>query len=123
MYASELRTCALGAVAAVLFGAGIGFGWHYFAARAGPTSAVAAVSRPAQRDARSPSPQVSRPPGPREAPAPDVTRLPVSARPNNRPDATQARGELKVTHAAHARRARQEAPSDGPDGDGQVPVH
>ena len=97
MYASELRTCGLGAVVAVLLGAGVGVGWHHFADSAGPATAVAAVTRPAQRDA--PSPQVSFPSGPREAPAPDVTRLPVSARPNNRPDATQARGELKVTHA------------------------
>ena len=29
MYGSQLRTCGLGAVVAVLFGAGIGFGWHY----------------------------------------------------------------------------------------------
>jgi predicted negative regulator of RcsB-dependent stress response len=30
MYASELRTCAVGAVVAVLLGAGVGVGWHYF---------------------------------------------------------------------------------------------
>jgi hypothetical protein len=40
MYASELRTCALGAVAAILLGAGVGFGWHYFA-----DSAVARLRR------------------------------------------------------------------------------
>ena len=113
MYGSQLRTCGLGAVVAVLLGAGIGAGWHYFADSAGPATSVA-VTRPAQRDAPSPSVQ---------APAPDVPPLPALARPNNRPRATQARGELKVTHAAHARRARQEAPSDRPDGDGQVPVH
>jgi len=121
MYASELRTCALGALVAVLLGAGVGFGWYYFADRAGPSTAAAAVTRAAQRDAS--NLEVSCPPDPREAPAPDVTRLPVSASPNNRPDATRATGELKVTHAVHARRARQEAPSDRPDGDGQVPVH
>jgi len=37
MYASELRACGLGGVVAVLLGAGIGVGWHYFgdSARAG----------------------------------------------------------------------------------------
>jgi hypothetical protein len=112
---------SLGAVAAVLLGAGVGVGWHYFADTAGPATAVAAVTRPEHQDA--PSPSLSCPPVPREAPGPDVPRLPAFARPNNRPDATQARGELKVTHAVHTRRARQESPSDGPDGDGQVPVH
>ena len=113
MYGSELRACGLGVVVAVLLGAGIGAGWHYFADSAGPATSVA-VTRPAQRDAPSPSVQ---------APAPDVPPLPALARPNNRPRATQARGELKVTHAVHARRAGQEAPSGQPDGDGQVPVH
>ena len=28
MYASELRTCGLGAIVTVLLGAGIGVGWH-----------------------------------------------------------------------------------------------
>jgi hypothetical protein len=28
MYESELRTCALGAIICMLFGAGIGYGWH-----------------------------------------------------------------------------------------------
>jgi hypothetical protein len=115
MYASEIRTCALGAVVAVLPGAGVGVGRHYFADRAGPVTSIAAVTRPAHQDA--PSAQVSRPPGPQEAPAPDITRLPALARPNSRPDATQARGELKVTHAVHARRSHQEPPSGRPDGD------
>ena len=35
MYASELRTYGLAAVVAVLLGAGIGVGWHYFADSAG----------------------------------------------------------------------------------------
>ena len=37
MYASQLRACGLGAVVAVLLGAVIGVGWHYFgdSARAG----------------------------------------------------------------------------------------
>jgi len=119
MYASELRTCALGAVAAMLLGAGGGFGWHYFADRAGPATSVAAVTRAVHQDA--PSPSLSCPPDPREAPTSDVSRLPAFARPNKRPDATQARGELKVTHAVPARRARQEAPSDGPAGDERNP--
>src|SRR5215472_2872660 len=104
MSASELRTCALAVLAAVVLGAGGGAGWHYFADSAGPKTSVAAVTRPAQRDAPSPSPQVPRPPGPREAPAPNVARLPGLARPNSRPDTTQAKGELRVTHAVHARR-------------------
>jgi hypothetical protein len=120
MYPSELRTCVLGAVVAVLLGAGVGFGWHYFADSAVATTAASAGD-PRQRDA--PGPLLACPPDPREGPVPDVPRLPAFARPNNRPDATQVRGELKVTHALHARRARQEAPSDGPGGDGQVPVH
>jgi len=33
--ASEVRTCGLSAVVAVLLGAGIGVGWHYFADSAG----------------------------------------------------------------------------------------
>ena len=106
---------SLGAVAAVLLGAGVGVGWHYFADTAGPATAVAAVTRPEHQDA--PSPSLSCPPGPGEASGPDVPRLPAFARPNNRPDATQARGELKVTHAVHTRRARQEPSSGQADGD------
>jgi hypothetical protein len=44
MYASELRTCGLGAVVVVLLGAGIGFCWHYFADTAGATAAASAVT-------------------------------------------------------------------------------
>jgi len=35
MYGSQLRTCGLGAVVAVLLGAGVGVGWDYFADSAG----------------------------------------------------------------------------------------
>ena len=119
MYASELRTCALGAVAAMLLGAGVGFGWHFLADRAGPVTSVAAVTRPAHQDALSPS--LSCPPGPREAPAPDVAPLPALARPNDRPDATQVRGELSVTHAMHVKRARREPPSGRGDGNERNP--
>jgi len=126
MYPLELRTCVLGTVVAVLLGAGVGVGWHFLADSAGAATSVAAVARPIQRDAPSPSPQMSCPPGPRapgprEASRPDVPSLPALAHPNNRPDATQARSELKVTHAVHAKRARQEAPSDRADGDERNP--
>ena|SRR6516162_3764577 len=49
MYASELKACGLGAVVAVLLGAGIGVGWHYFGdgARAGASP----VALPAKQDA------------------------------------------------------------------------
>ena len=52
MYASELRTCALGAVVAVLLGVGVGVGWHYFgdSARAGTST----VALPAKQDAPNP---------------------------------------------------------------------
>jgi len=90
-------------------------GWHFLADRAGPATSVAAATRPAHQAA--PSSSLSCPPGPREAPGPDVPRLPALARPNNQPNATQAGGELKVTHALHTRHARQEPPSSRADGD------
>jgi hypothetical protein len=104
MPGAELRTYGLGAVVAVLLGAGIGFGWHYFADIAGATAVASAVAPPAQRDAANPA--VSCPPGPGEAPTLDVPRSPVSSRPNNQPDTIHARDTLKVTHAVHASRAR-----------------
>ena len=55
MYGSQLRTCGLGAVVAVLFGAGIGFGWHYFADSAGATASASAVTPLAKSDAPSPA--------------------------------------------------------------------
>jgi hypothetical protein len=114
MPGAELRTYGLGAVVAVLLGAGIGFGWHYFADSAGATAVASAVAPPAQRDA--PNPALSCPPGPREAPTPDVSRFPVLSRPNNQPDTIHATATLKVTHAVHTSRARQ-VPSPGrPDG-------
>ena len=94
MYALELRTYGLGAVVTVFLGAGISVGWHYFADSDGPATSVATGTRPAQRDAPSPSPQVSRPAGPAEAPAPDVTRLPVSARPTGATDTRKSAAGL-----------------------------
>ena len=107
MYASELRTCGLGAVVAVLLGAGVGVGWHYFSDSAGATTAASAVSSVAQRDA--PSPQLSCPPGAPGGQVPDVP-LPVPSHPNNQPDTTHARSAAGVAHAAHAKRARQVPP-------------
>jgi hypothetical protein len=114
MPGAELRTYSLGAVVAVLLGAGIGFGWHYFGDIAGTTAVASAVAPPAQRDA--PNPALSCPPGPGEAPTLDVPRFPVLSRPNNQPDTTHARGALRVTHAVHATRARQVPPPSRPDG-------
>ena len=114
MYGSELRTCGLGVVIAVLLGVGIGVGWHYFADGATGRTVTAAAATPlAQQD--TPNPQLSCPPGPRERSASDLPRLPALSRPNQ-PDTTHAAGALRVTHAAHTSRARQVPGSDGPDG-------
>jgi hypothetical protein len=111
MYGLELRTCGLGAVVAVLLGAGIGVGWDYFADSAtGKTVAAAATSLAQQGASNSP---LSCPPGPREGPVPDVPRLPAVSRPNNQPDTIHATGALRVTHAAHTSRTRR---PDRPDG-------
>ena len=114
MPGAELRTYGLAAFVAVLLGAGIGFGWHYFADSAGVTAVASAAAPPAQRDA--PNPALSCPPGPRETPTLDVPRLPVLSRPNNQPDTTHARGTVRVAHAVHTSRARQVPPPGQPDG-------
>jgi hypothetical protein len=114
MPGAELRTYGLAAVVAVLLGAGIGFGWHYFADSAGVTAMASAAAPLAQRDA--PNPALSCPPGPRETPTLDVPRLSVLSRPNNQPDTTHTTGTLKVTHALHALRARQVPPPGRSDG-------
>jgi len=74
MYGSELKTCGLGAVVVVLLGAGIGFGWHYFADTAGATAAASAVTPLAKSDV--PSPASPNPPSRPEAPVIDVPRFP-----------------------------------------------
>jgi hypothetical protein len=114
MYGSELRTCGLGAVVAVLLGAGIGFGSHYLD-NVGGKAAVASVATPLEKQ-DTPKPPLSCPPGSREGPALDVPQLPVVSRANNQPDTTHARGTLKITHALHASRARQVPPPGRPDG-------
>jgi len=78
MYGSQLRTCGLGAVVAVLFGAGIGFGWHYFADSAGATAAASAVTPLAKSDA--PSPTSPDPPSRPQGPFIDVPRFPDLSR-------------------------------------------
>src|SRR5215471_17361898 len=93
----ELRTYVFAAVVSMLLGAGIGFGWHYFADSAGATTIASAITAPAKEDA--PNPGLACPPGPREAPVPDVPRPPVSSRSDNQPDPTHSRGALRVTHA------------------------
>ena len=110
MYGSELRTCGLGAVVAVLLGAGIGFGWHYLD-NVGGKAAVASMATPLEKQ-DAPKPPLSCPPGSREGPVLDVPQLPVSSRANP----THAKGALRVMHAAHTSRARQVPRPDGPDG-------
>ena len=112
MYASELRTCGLGAVVAVLLGGGVGFGWHFFADSV--RAEAAAITPLAQQDA--PNPPMACPPPPREGPVRDATLPPVLSRPNNQPDTTHTTGTLKVTHALHALRARQVPPPGRSDG-------
>ena len=114
MYGSELRTCRLGAVVAVLLGAGIGLGWHYLD-NVGGKAAVASVATPFEKQ-DAPKPPLFCPPGSRGGPALDVPQLPVLSRANNQPDPTYAKGTLGVMHAAHTSRARQVPRSDGPDG-------
>ena len=111
MYASELRTCGLGGIIAVVLGASIGVGWHYFGDSATGKTMTAAATPLAHPDA--PNPPLSCPPDPREGTVPDVPRLPALSRSNNQADTTHATGALKVTHAAHTSRARR---TDRPDG-------
>jgi hypothetical protein len=112
MYASELRTCGLGAVVAVLLGAGVGFGWHFFADNG---RAVAAAITPVAQQAGS-NPPSACPPPPREGPVRDAPLLPVLSGPNNQPDTTHARSASRFAHSARAGRARQVPRSDGADG-------
>jgi hypothetical protein len=74
MYGSELRTCGLGAVVCVLLGAGIGFGWHYFADSAGAAVVASAATPPAKQDV--PNPRLSNSPPQREGPVLDVPGIP-----------------------------------------------
>ena len=100
MYASELRTCGLGAVVAVLLGAGVGFGWHFFAD--GGRAVDAAATALAQQDA--PNPPLACPPPTREGPVRDVPLLPALSRPNNQTDTTHASSALRFAHSARAGR-------------------
>src|SRR5262249_46333589 len=83
MYGSELRTCALGAVVCVLFGAGIGCGWHYVDTSGRPGAVVSAATPLVKQEA--PSPPASNPSPPRETPAldgplfPGLPRIPQPA--------------------------------------------
>jgi hypothetical protein len=64
----------------VLVGAGIGFGWHYFANSAGGRAVAAAVTPPVQHDARNrPS---SNPPAPPDCPVLDGTDFQIYQRDN-----------------------------------------
>ena len=112
MYASELRTCGLGAVVAVLLGGGVGFGWHFFADSG--RAVAAAITPLAQQDAS--NPPLACPPPPREGPVRDAPLLPVLSRPNNQPDTTHAKSGLRFAHSARAGHTRQVPRSDGADG-------
>jgi hypothetical protein len=71
MFAEMLRTFAL----AVLLGTDIGFGWHYFVDRGGPSAAASAAISPAKHDVLNPpSPN---PPAQRAGPIPDVAGSPI----------------------------------------------
>ena len=112
MYASELRTCGLIAVVAVLLGGVGGFGWHFFADSG--TAVAAAITPLAQQDAS--NPPLACPPPPREGPVRDAPLPPVLSRHNNQPDTTRAKNALRFAHSARADRARQAPRSDGADG-------
>jgi len=106
MYASELRTCGLGAVVAVLLGAGVGVGWHYYADSVSGRAVFAAPTPLEQQDTPN-SPLVY--PPPREG-------LSVLSGPNNQPDTIHARDGQRVTHAAHTSRTRRPDRPAGSDG-------
>ena len=72
MFGQMLRAYLLRAVVCVLFGIGIGFGWH-FVDRAGVRTAASAATPPANQDA--PNPSSPKPTARQEGPAPDVPRL------------------------------------------------
>jgi hypothetical protein len=77
MFEFGLRTCALGAVVALLLGAGIGVGWHYFADSAGGRAMASAAASTVKHDA--PNLQPSNPSVQREGPVLDAPRLPGSS--------------------------------------------
>ena len=112
MPGAELRTYVLGAVISVLVGACIGFGWYYFAERAGAATMPSAVTPLAKQDTSSPA--VSCPPGPREDLGLDIPRPPVLSRLNDQLDRTNAKGGLSVTnHRIH--QPRRTGPRSRPD--------
>jgi len=113
MYASELRTCGLGAVVALLLGAGVGVGWHYFADSASGRAVTVAPTPLVQQDTPN-SPLACPPSG--EGPVTDVPRLPVLSGPNSQPDTTHAKDARRVTHAAPPAVPRHAPRRDGPDG-------
>ena len=74
MYGPELRTYGLSAVVAVLLGAGIGLGWHYFADSAGGRAVAAAATPLPQQDVANPS--SASPPAPAGGPVLDGPPFP-----------------------------------------------
>src|SRR5262252_7919073 len=97
MPGADLRTYCLSLVITVLLGAGIGVGWHYIVDSAGVGTVALAATLPAKQDA--PSAALACPPSPREVPALDVPRPPVSSRPDIQLDPAHVRGATRVAHA------------------------
>lgn len=61
MYASELRTYALGSIVCVLLGGASGFGWHHFVDTTGARVVGSAATPSVRQDAsNSPAPNPSR---------------------------------------------------------------
>ena len=92
MFGEMLRPYILRAVVCVLFGIGIGFGWH-FVDRAGGGTAALAITSPAKQDA--PNPPPSNPPAQREGPVLDVPRVQVYPRPNNQLEAWRSTSPMR----------------------------
>src|SRR6516164_684597 len=78
MYASELRTYALGSIVCVLLGGASGFGWHHFVDTTGARVVGSAATPSVRQDAsNSPAPN---PPAPRPDPAFNVSQSPDLSR-------------------------------------------
>jgi hypothetical protein len=94
MYASELRTCALGAVVCVLLGAGMGLGWHYLDPGSRPGAIASAATPLAQQEV--PSVPLSSPSPPRETSVFDAPLFPGLTR---NPQPAESRPRCGKGHA------------------------
>ena len=99
------ENCGLGAVVSVLLGAGIGFGWHYFADSTGAAVVASAVTPPAKRECAQPA--IVEPSPQREGPVFDVPGFPglsnyrQPAQSNQRCCKTCAKGHTCEKHQPH----------------------